>query len=63
MHASWFGACSQAILRDAGSDAGTFYGQKDEEGVRRLGKDESVALGEGDRVGFGQGESELYRQA
>lgn len=60
---SWFGPFSQAILRDAGSDGGTFYGHKDDEGLRRLGKDENVALGEGDRVGFGQGQLELYRQA
>lgn len=58
----WFGPFSQAFLRDAGSDAGTYYGQQDEEILRRLDEDESVALGEGDRVGFGQDESELYRQ-
>lgn len=53
----------KAILRDAGSDTGTFHGKKDEESVRQLGENETVVLGEGDRIGFGPGDSELYRQA
>lgn len=55
-------AC-KATLRDVGSDTSTFYGKKGEGSVRQLGENENVMLGEGDRVGFGPGESELYRYA
>lgn len=69
MNSATFGAsrtCSfacKAALRDVGSDTGTFYGKKAEEGMRQLDENESVMLGEGDTVGFGPGESEQYRQA